>query len=85
MDWYIKLKSGDILTHKVNDAVHQNGEIALNLETPIDRIIKTTDIARFGLLLLSRLDIDTIDVNHKACNIAKTSIRIVELVKEYPE
>lgn len=83
----IVMKGGDLLTHEISsvDVDVDANEIDLNLDTSTDRALSDSDIKRFTLLHLMRLDIDSLEITHLSAKASECNLKFVELVQEYAE
>lgn len=82
---YILMKTGDIITRKVDSVTNDGIKISLNLHQPIDRDIELDNYIQIGRFLLARFDSDKFDLEIETNNVFEYASRFVELVKEYAE
>lgn len=85
---YLRYKaSGDYMSRKVNSVSYDDidDDIALTLNTVLDRNTDPADIEEFGRLILCRFDIDSLTIRFEADGLGVLRIRFYELVEEYTE
>jgi hypothetical protein len=83
---YIIMNTGDLITREItgtNDD-EDNDKLELSLATVTDREITTSNHYFFGRLLLCRFDEDSLIMSYGQNAYPSISVRVVELVKEYP-
>ena len=82
----VLLKNGDYISRQVLGMTtsptppHPN---IMALVTPLDRVVKTTDIELFGRLILCRFDQDELELKHDTPHRSECDLSFRELPKEY--
>jgi hypothetical protein len=83
---FIEMNNGDILTRHITSNVHNEAldTTLLNLASPLDRVVTTTNHMMIGRFLLCRFDIDDFNLRLESDLVYSTRLKFYELVKEYP-
>jgi hypothetical protein len=84
---YVRMDNGDIVARETTSM--NTDTVALtqtfNLDTATDRTISESNVVQAGLLVLCRLDQDTLKLRQKNRDYADADLRMMELVEEYVE
>jgi hypothetical protein len=86
---FMDLINGDVITRHVTAVVEESSEpplyYQLTIATTSDRVIATTDVVKFGRLMLVRLDQDRVDIEFENRQMATAELSFREMIHEYDE
>jgi len=82
---YLRTTAGDVLTRQITalDDAEEDYD-TLELATVFDRDIAIAEMSILSLLLFCRFDTDSVELNYLTATMAEGSVKIIELVNEYP-
>lgn len=81
---FIRLTNGDRVSFDIASVVTNASDITINVATSADRTITKNDIDLLTLLHMCRLDTDEAELTQITSDHSELTLRVVELVKEYP-